>query len=275
MYAKLIDVMGDDLKICNAARASFGAKSDWDKVDCGHEDCGPECSGSYKRLAAKDANLIRYLARGCPAKEMEEIVTSLANADPDDFGRERILATLNDYRGKATHWVPFAHCQLTFEVHMPIFVARQLIRHTVGVSISEMSRRYVDENPEYYMPAKEGWRLAAANVKQGSSSDCLTGDAAEEVALHVESLCNNSTELYRRLVDVYKVAPELARIILPQNTYTDWTWTVSLVTVSRICHQRLDSHAQKEIRDLAQQIHDQTLEKFPVSFKALMSYGAE
>lgn len=251
MKATLIDNMGSDLTVVNAARASFGAK--------------------VETLGPKDENLIRYLARGCPAKEFNELVGSFISYNP--LERDKVIEALNNYRGTSTHWVPFAHCQLTFELSMPIFVARQLIRHTIGVSISEMSRRYVSENPEYWTPGEDGWRLAAANVKQGSSDQTSPdGFIVEDL---VKDYCDKGTQLYRRLVDEFKVAPELARILLPINAYTDWTWTISLVTAARICHQRLDAHAQKEIRDLIQMVHDACMEKYPVSFKALMDFGAE
>lgn len=252
MKATLIDHMGSDLKVVNAARRSFGKEKDtFDPV--------------------KDGNLIRYLARGCPSDEFKQIVEDLSSTSD----QEQIREALNHYRGLATHWVPFAHCQLTFHVQMPIFVARQLIRHTVGVSISEMSRRYVDDNPEYWFPPEDGWRVAAKNVKQGSSDQCLSAPMSQEVVDKVNEFCDGATYLYRVLVDDYKVAPELARIILPQNTYTDWHWTISLVTAARICHQRLDAHAQKEIQQLAKDVYDAAMEKFPVSFNALMTYGSE
>lgn len=269
MKAVLIDHMGDDLKIVNAARASFGTKSNW--IMEMHE-CSPDIVDrgyiEVRTLAEKDKNLLRYLARGIPTGEW------LAMLDQFKGGvlpEATVKALLNKYRGVSTHWVPFAHCQLTFEISMPIFVARQLIRHTVGVAISEMSRRYVSEDPEYWLPADDGWRLAAANVKQGSSQE--TARSGWQINEVLRDYCNKATALYRDLVDDMKIAPELARMILPQNTYTDWTWTVSLVTVARVCRQRLDPHAQKEIQVLAKQIYDQTMQKFPIAFKALMDFG--
>lgn len=279
MKAVLTDVMGDDLKIANAARASFGKKSDWvyppNRTDT-----------NTKMLAEKDAKLIRFLARGMKSDEMQKLLDAILelgeseSATPIPNGTyeyQKARELLNYFRGKATHWVPFAHCYMTFEITMPIFVARQLIRHTVGVTISEQSRRYVDEDPEYWEPATNGgWRLRPAeDIKQGSSADALIGLSAEAAHTMLRAHHINCTNLYRYLVDSLKVAPEIARIVLPLSSYTDWTWTASLVTVARVCHQRLDQHAQKEIRELTSQIYGAALEKFPVGFKALMDFGTE
>lgn len=255
MKMQLIDQMGSDLKIVNAARRSFGNTTDV--------------------LDEKAINLIKYLARGLRQSEFDALVEQLGWLDGNDpVDRKEIAKLLNQYRGTAEHWTPFAHCYATFHVEMPIFVARQLIRTTIGVTISEMSRRYVDESPDYYMPGKEGWRLAADNVKQGSSDITLHYQGAgAEVQQAVDKFCNDATDLYRRLVDEYKVAPEMARMILPQNVYTDWHWTISLVTAARVCRQRMDSHAQKEIQVLVGPLYDAMSKAFPHAWTALMTYG--
>lgn len=254
MFARLLETMGDDLAIVNAARRSFGAEVD---------EIGP-----------KEIHIIRYLARGLPTKEYEAMIDSFEDIWSNE-GRNYIKEQLNNYRGTAEHWTPFAHGQMRFHVQMPIFVARQLIRTTVGVVISEMSRRYVSADPDYWFPEEGDWRLAADNVKQGSSNQCLTGKQAAEWHKLVQDHCEQGTLIYRKGVDHYKLAPEIVRIMLSLNTYTDWHWTISLVTAARICRQRLDVHAQKEIQMLAQQINDAASEAFPHSWKALMSYGME
>ena len=252
MHVELLEIMGSDLVVVNAARRSFGKEVD---------EIGP-----------REVGLIRYLARGLPADEFEELLKGFIMNEGDQWW---IRDALNKYRGTAEHWVPFAHCSLRFHVVMPIFVARQLIRHTVGVVISEMSRRYVSTDPDYWFPEEGEWRLAADNVKQGSSQECLTGEQAVEWHKAVQDYCQQGTDLYRKGVDHYKIAPELVRMLLAQNTYTDWHWTISLVTAARICRQRIDAHAQKEIQILAQPIYDAAAKAFPVSWKALMSYGTE
>lgn len=274
MKAVLTDVMGDDLKIANAARASFGKKSDWTYSKVFFEGAGERI---VKKLAEKDAKLIRFLARGMTAAEMEKLLDAIDEFHVDDPAEHRATMRnlLNYFRGKATHWVPFAHCHMTFEITMPIFTARQLIRHVIAVTVSEQSRRYVDEDPEYWQPENNGWRLRADNVKQGSSDAVLTGHQLDEWLVKIDAFHALATELYREAVDIYGIAPELARCHLPQDTYTDWTWTASLVTIARVCHQRLDAHAQKEIQVLTKPIYDAALEKFPVGFKALMDFGTE
>lgn len=269
MKAVLIDHMGDDLKIVNAARASFGTKS---KLEMKLVECPVRDSGVIEvwDLAEKDKNLLRYLARGIPTKEYLDLIDSFKGGV---LPEETVKELLNKYRGISTHWVPFAHCYLTFEVTMPMFVKNQLIRHTIGVTISEQSRRYVSEDPEYWFPEITGWRIAAANVKQGSSDMVAAPVVAGDIDDAVRKHCEDATKLYRDLVDNKKIAPEMARMILPQNMMLDWTWTISLVTAARICRQRLDPHAQKEIQVLVKQVYDACMQKFPVAFKALMDFG--
>ena len=249
---ELIDVMGNDLKVVNAARRSFGAE--------------------VTEIGKREVGLIRYLARGMPEEEWVNFAEKMAWGSSD---RQKIKDRLNEYRDTSTHWTPFAHCYMTFHVQMPIFISRQLIRHTVGVTISEMSRRYVKSDPEYWFPKEGEWRLAADNVKQGSSKEFLTGVQAVEWHKAVQDYCQQGLELYRKGVDKYKVAPELARIILNLNSMTDWHWTISLVTAARVCKQRFNAHAQKEIQDLAQKINEQTYKAFPICWTALMTNGTE
>lgn len=266
MFARLIDVMGDDLKIVNAARRSVQAPTSEHELMATRDE--KDNLIHKESLKSVDAHLINYLARGLPSQEFEKLCEDLYKGEGSS-----IVDALNKYRSTAEHWTPFAHCAMTFHVQMPIFVARQLIRHTVGVTISEMSRRYVSKDPEYWFPEEGDWRLQADNVKQGSSDQCLTGEEAKTVNAKVGMFCSEATHLYRELVDDYKIAPEMARMILPINLYTDWHWTISLITAARICKQRLDAHAQKEIQLLAQQINDRAAKAFPVAWKALMSYG--
>jgi thymidylate synthase (FAD) len=147
-----------------------------------------------------------------------------------DRGLIKYLATHN-------HWSPFAHCSVTFRVKAPIFVARQLVKHTVGFSWNEVSRRYVNTEPEFYFP--EVWRKAAENVKQGSSND-----AAAIGWLDVDVRYYNMAmplEMYNKLLAA-GVCPEQARMVLPQNTMTEWIWTGTLYAWARMCQLRLDSH---------------------------------
>ncbi len=166
------------------------------------------------------------------------------------------------YLAKHGHWTPFAHCQITLRVKAPIFVARQLVKHQIGLVWNEVSRRYVDDTPEFWWP--DEWRLRAENVKQGSSEETIPVSRADTFGVEQRTL-----GLYNDLLRA-GVAPEMARIVLPLNVYTEWYWTGSLMAFARVCKQRLDPHAQKETRDIAQMIANICAEKFPASWAVLL-----
>jgi len=183
------------------------------------------------------------------------------------FGEEKYLSNkdvkLISYLATHGHWSPFAHTSLTFRISAPIFVARQLVKHQVGGVWNEVSRRYVDDPPTFYLP--KVWRGKPVNAKQGSSGEVAWKDVAwtREVVL-------SCLDLYQAMLND-GVAPEQARMILPQNTMTEWWWTGSLMFFARVCKQRLDPHAQEETRDIAQLINDSIPKEFEHSWKALMS----
>lgn len=176
------------------------------------------------------------------------------------------------YLAKHNHWSPFAHCSASFRVKAPIFVARQLVKHTVGFSWNEVSRRYVDEEPEFYIPS--GWRKRAENVKQGSSQEVFSSDGYGSGLSLPEKMAFQSTELafgcYNGMLQV-GVCPEQARMVLPQNTMTEWIWSGTLYAWSRMCALRLDSHTQKETREVAQLVSSTMAEVFPTSWEFLMN----
>ncbi len=171
---------------------------------------------------------------------------------------------LISYLAKHNHWSPFAHCSASFRVKAPIFVARQLVKHTVGFSWNEVSRRYVDNEPEFYIP--DEWRLKADNVKQGSS---------EQVHQHSIAVRDGVANLSQKALDEYNwllkenICPEMARMVLPQNTMTEWVWTGTLYAWARMCALRLDSHTQKETQVVARKIDAIMLDLFPISWEAL------
>lgn len=177
------------------------------------------------------------------------------------------------YLARFNHWSPFAHCSVTFRVKAPIFVARQLVKHTVGFSWNEVSRRYVDSEPEFYIPS--GIRKKAANVKQGSSDEILEGHELGNgmywdptyILMDTTEMC---LETYQELLKGGACA-EQARMILPQNTMTEWYWTGSLYAWARMCQLRLDSHTQSETRDVAKPISDHMAQLFPYSWQSLMN----
>lgn len=171
---------------------------------------------------------------------------------------------LINYLASHGHWTPFAHVGATFVVKAPLFVARQLGKHQVGLVWNEVSRRYVDEEPEFWFPKE--WRGKPVNAKQGSSG--LIKNQAEWTELAHYSAGENLKD-YLDAVE-FGMAPEQARMFLPQNTMTEWWWTGSLAAWARVFNLRLDSHTQQETRDVVQIMYTQLLERFPNALKALL-----
>ena len=216
----LIDSMGSDLSVVNAARVSFAKESDYEPLE------HPKGYVDY-RLSDKDDKLIHYLA-------------------------------------KHRHKSPFNHAFMSFRVKAPIFVARQLVKHEY-LPWNEVSRRYVTEEPEFYFP--EYWRKKADNVKQGSSDErvpFLTDPARVATAQCLSA--------YNTFLDA-GVCAEQARMVLPQNTMTEWIWSGSLYAFAKMCKLRLDSHTQKETREVAQMVSDEAGKLFPTSWPALLEYA--
>lgn len=181
---------------------------------------------------------------------------------------------LINYLAKHSHWSPFAHNSLRFRVKAPIFCARQMVKHQVGGVWNEVSRRYVDEEPEFYMPAL--WHKAPTNAKQGASEETIDkiwwipNDSFYSVGDGVKESMRIALNRYNKMVEC-GVAPEEARMVLPLNTMTEWWWTGSLMFFARVCKQRLDPHAQNATRDIAQMINDSIPQEFQHSWKALMA----
>jgi thymidylate synthase (FAD) len=222
---ELIDFMGDDLTVVNAARVSFDKESDWESIT----PAGP----IKNLLTEKDTKLINYLARH-------------------------------------NHFTPFTHCTVTMRETVPIFVARQRFKHTIGFSYNEVSRRYVDDIPEFYMPAE--WRARADNAKQGSSQETIdinpVGERPPPMVDIYKLSIKNSLWTYEELLRK-GVCPEQARMVLPQSMYTSYYVTGSLYAWARAYNLRSDSHAQKEIQQLADQWNRICIGRFPTSWEAL------
>ena len=206
MNVKLIDHMGSDLTVVNAARVSFSKTSE--------------------AVNDNDERLIRYLATH-------------------------------------GHWSPFAHCFVQFRIKAPIFVARQLVKHQIGLSWNEVSRRYVNEPPEFYAPPV--WRGKPENSKQGSDGEVEDQSTPQKVLEQTNLLAFKN---YNVLIK-QGVAPEQARMILPQTMMTEWWWSGSLQAFARVCNQRLDNHSQAETQVIAREIQNHCLNHFPVSWMAL------
>ena len=187
-------------------------------------------------------------------------------------------ARLINYLARHNHWSPFAHTSLQLRIKAPIFVARQLVKHQIGLVWNEVSRRYVDTEPEFYFPTY--WRMKADNKKQGSLEDRCeeaysndSGDplfGAESDDEYANWVCRMALDAYTRLLKS-GVCAEQARMILPQNMMTEWIWTGNVMSFARVCQLRLDSHTQKETRDVAVLIDEMAEGHFPVAWKALMN----
>lgn len=172
---------------------------------------------------------------------------------------------LISYLAAHAHWSPFAHPQITLRMTAPIFVRTQCFKHKQGFVENEVSRRYVDDKPEFFMPDK--WRGKPINAKQGSEGE-LSTEAQEYLTEYVSCIYEDTLEAYNYLIG-RGVAPEQARMVLPQSMYTSWYWTGSLAAYARFYKQRIDPHAQKEIQDLAKMVGEIIEPLYPVSWKAL------
>ena len=170
---------------------------------------------------------------------------------------------LINYLAKHKHWSPFAHTCLSFRIKAPIFVARQLAKHQVGLAWNEVSRRYVSVEPEAWRP--DSLRQAAENVKQGSSDSCVEN---ERSIIDFNYAVGVALRTYQQLLRD-GVCPEQARAVLPQGMMTEWIWTGSLYAFHRVVTQRLAPEAQKETQEVAHKIDMNCFNKFPVSWQAL------
>jgi len=204
---ELVDTMGNDLTVVNAARVSYSKTKD--------------------SLDVSDEKLIKYLA-------------------------------------EHNHWSPFAHASLQFRIKAPIFVARQLVKHQVGLTWNEVSRRYVDFPPELYKP--ETWRGRPKNSKQGSDGEI---ELDQTINYNMKAVMESCLILYNTLL-TKGVAPEQARMVLPQSMMTEWYWSGTLYAFSRVCNLRCKPDTQKETRDVADEMYKLCNEKFSHSWKYLI-----
>ena len=165
------------------------------------------------------------------------------------------------YLAKHNHWTPFGHCSLQFHIKAPIFVARQLGKHQVGLVWNEVSRRYVDNKPEFFDPLL--YRGRAENKKQGSTPDAV-------IEYNMKPLIEYVTQCYENMLNK-GICPEQARMVLPQAMYTEWYWSGSLAAFARVCNLRLKPDTQYETRWIANEISSLVEEHFPASWECLMT----
>jgi len=197
---------------------------------------------------------------------------SVVNAARVSFGKQSELVCIDRQKGqyilkekdvnlirylaKHQHKSPFNHAFATFHVKAPIFVARQLQKHEY-MPWNEISRRYVDSEPEFYEPVV--WRGRSEDKKQGSYGI---------VDLKTKPTHQYALQTYHNLLSD-GVAPEQARMVLPQNMYTEWYWSGSLYAFSKMCSLRLKNDAQLETQVVAKQISSVMKDLYPFSWKAL------
>ena len=175
-------------------------------------------------------------------------------------------AKLIQYLAKHNHSSPFFHPQIRVRIKMPIFIAREWYRHTVGFTRNEVSRRYVDTTPEIWIPDALQIRARDTNLKQGSKD--IPVENVDEVLEAFRVATNDSLTLYESLLKA-DVAPEIARVILPQSMYTEFIETASLAAYARLVKLRLDPGAQQEIKRYAEALAALVEPHFPVSWRAL------
>ena len=200
---------------------------------------------------------------------------TVVNAARVSFDKESTEMTEKDerlikYLARNNHISPFFHPQVRFRIKMPIFVAREWYRHQIGFARNEVSRRYVDSPPEFYLPKQCDIRQRDPKLKQGSMSNSVCG--SEQAYQMMSNAMAHANMAYQNLL-AQDVAPEIARMVLPQSMMTEFIETGSLAAYARLCKLRLDPHAQKEIRDYAGLISVILAEKFPVSWAALTGDG--
>jgi thymidylate synthase (FAD) len=249
MKAELVDYMGTDLTVVNAARCSFSTVSN--------------------ELTKGDIGLINFLARGCMSKDWTTILDDIHNLSTNVHDcREEIEDILKYVKNMPTHWSPFAHAMITMRETVPIFVARQRFKHVVGFSYNEVSRRYVDDTPEFHMP--EVWRARpVGGIKQGSGkTNVKKNKYGGQISQTYNALMTRCEEFYTTLIDS-GVAPEQARMVLPQSMLTTYWVTGSLYAWANAFIQRSDPHAQVEIQQLAAQWETIIQPLFPESWEAL------
>jgi thymidylate synthase (FAD) len=246
---ELVDSMGSDLSTVNSARVSFDKESDWEEEWEHDFNCPPNgfteddqyeedfeigmCG--YRKLKDGDKKLIKYLA-------------------------------------SHKHLTPFRHNAIQIRCHAPIFLARQLGKHQAGLSWNEVSRRYVDSGPEFFIP--DEWRgRPDGSIKQGSGGvvkliEIESGGTWGTDAFY-QSLKDQSLRTYNLMLKS-GVAPEMARMVLPQSMMTSWYWTGNLLSFAHVYKERIAEGAQLEAQWFAEELDKVIRPLFRESWSALV-----
>lgn len=241
MRAELIDFMGNDLAVVNAARVSFDKRSNW------------ECQDS-----------LGFLKKNFP----NQLYTHIGNEyGIDEWG---VLSEsdqkLIQYLAKHNHWTPFSHTAITLRMAAPIPIRTQCFKHKVGLTENEESRRYISSTPELYIP--EFFRSKPeGSIKQGSGEKHPNSD---EWLWGYKKICEEAIYMYESMIE-HGVCPEQARFVLPQGVLVNWIWTGNLYSFANFYNKRTEEHAQKEIQELAHKVSKIIEPLFPVSWRCLTS----
>ena len=219
---------------------------------------------SFAKLAEnfteeQNHNLIKFLARGMASGDWEELLDTMLGASSTAEAKELAVYL----RSIPEHWIPFGHPHITLRMSAPVPIRTQCFKHKIGFVESEESRRYISSRPVLYVP--EHFRSSAANVKQGSGE--MHPRSADWKDLYLQT-CGDQIDLYEQAI-ADGVCPEQARFFLPQGVEVNWVWTGSLYAYANFYIQRRDSHAQKEIQNLAEQVNEIISPLYPVSWAAL------
>ena len=244
--AEYIDHMGDDQRVVDVARISFGPLK---------RETTPE----------QDASLIRFLANGVTSKDKAAILNMIQNGTLASMPSSGAVALqiYEDIRHQATHWTPFAHTAISMRMKAPIPIRTQCFKHKQGLVENEESRRYISSTPEIFIP--EFRSKPEGSIKQGSAGLHPCNERWQvEYKLSTEHAVNTYLAM---LAD--GVAPEQARFVLPQGAMVNWIWTGNLLAFANFFNKRSDSHAQQEIQDLAHAVAAIVEPLFPVSWAAL------
>ena len=280
---------GSDLGITNAARRSFGRRSEWANVEdmwinpfVGEVRVEMLDPSVTPVLKDKDKRLLEFLARGMTADDFDEFLTEVSHSHSwmDDYAVDPIpedelpdiTELLWQWRNTPTHDTPFNHGFFSFEIKAPIFVARHLVKHEYLI-MSEYSRRYITEDVEFYEP---NWRGAAKDVKQGSveypddENGCSTKPTEWlGVGVGTHDFNMQAYDRYRWMLDI-GIAPEQARTVLPQSLMTSWTWSGTLGAFANMCKLRLGSDTQKETTYVAEKVYEELKKQFPIAAPLLV-----
>ncbi len=223
-FVELMEVFGNDLTVANAARVSFNKESAFETATITEEDGSTK---SVTQLPKRDVRIINFLA-------------------------------------KHKHITPFFHPQVRFRIKMPIFIAREWYRHTIGFARNEVSRRYIATRPECFVPSE--LRARDKNIKQGSSDNLIENN--NTVVEQMRTFSQQAIDFYEELLEK-NVCPEQARMVLPQSMHTEFIETASLSAYARLVGLRVEATAQKEIQDYGRLVSELIEPHFPVSWKAL------